>query len=59
VRDTPEQARFETLVLPHLAANNPARWFLRGGADAEHAARQARTALALEAARFARGDRRD
>jgi hypothetical protein len=30
VRDTPEQARFETLVLPHLAAYNPALWSCAG-----------------------------
>jgi RNA polymerase sigma-70 factor (ECF subfamily) len=42
VLDTQDQARFETLVLPHLdAAFNLARWLLRGGADAEDVAQEA------------------
>ena len=41
VLDPQEQARFETLVLPHLdAAFNLARWLLRSGADAEDAAQE-------------------
>ena len=40
--DSQEQARFETVVLPHLdAAYNLARWLLHGGADAEDAAQEA------------------
>jgi len=42
VLDSQEQARFETLVLPHLdAAHNLARWLLHGGADAEDAVQEA------------------
>jgi RNA polymerase sigma-70 factor (ECF subfamily) len=40
--DSQDQARFETLVLPHLdAAHNLARWLLRGGADAEDVTQEA------------------
>ena len=40
--DSQEQARFETLVLPHLdAAHNLARWLLHGGADAADAVQEA------------------
>src|SRR5271155_2806306 len=40
--DSQAQARFETLVLPHLdAAHNLARWLLHGGADAEDAVQEA------------------
>jgi RNA polymerase sigma-70 factor, ECF subfamily len=42
VLDTPDQARFEALVLPHLdAAFNLARWLLRSGPDAEDVAQEA------------------
>jgi RNA polymerase sigma-70 factor, ECF subfamily len=42
VLDSQDQARFETLVLPHLdAAHNLARWLLRGGADAEDVTQEA------------------
>ncbi len=52
--DSQEQARFETLVLPHLdAAHNLARWLLHGGADAEDAAQEAM----LRAYRFFSGYR--
>jgi RNA polymerase sigma-70 factor (ECF subfamily) len=52
VLDSQDQARFETLVLPHLdAAVNLARWLLRNGADAEDAAQQAM----LRSYRFFRG----
>jgi RNA polymerase sigma-70 factor (ECF subfamily) len=54
VLDSQEQARFETLVLPHLdAAYNFARWLLHGGADAEDAAQDAM----LRAYRFFNGFR--
>jgi len=36
VSDSPQQRRFETLVMPHLdAAYNLARWLVRSEADAE------------------------
>ena len=42
MQDTPDQVRFEMLVLPHLdAAYNLARWLLRSGADAEDVAQEA------------------
>jgi len=54
VLDSQDQARFETLVLPHLdAAYNLARWLLHGGADAEDAVQEAM----LRAYRFFSGFR--
>jgi RNA polymerase sigma-70 factor (ECF subfamily) len=42
VLDSQDQARFETVVLPHLdAAYNLARWLLHRGADAEDVAQEA------------------
>ncbi len=42
VLDPQDQARFETLVIPHLdAAYNLARWLLRRNADAEDVAQEA------------------
>jgi DNA-directed RNA polymerase specialized sigma24 family protein len=60
VLDSQEQARFETLVLPHLdAAHNLARWLLHGGADAEDAAQEAMLRAYHFFSGFRGGDVRD